>query len=79
VPGLEPARAYRVTDVTLGAGQNAGGGGPVTGAGPDAEEGPDASSAMAGTVASGAALGEIGMAIPGRRPHAAAVYFVTME
>jgi hypothetical protein len=28
-------------------------------------------------VASGAALGEIGLAIPVRRPHAAAVYFIT--
>src|ERR1022692_3625276 len=48
VPGLEPARAYRVTDVTPGSGPDAGGGGPDAGAGPDAGEGPDASSAMAG-------------------------------
>jgi alpha-galactosidase len=84
VPGLEPARAYRVTDVTPGAGPDAGGGpdaGPDAGggpdAGPDAGGEPDAGSGMAGTVASGATLGEIGMAIPVRRPHGAAVYFVT--
>jgi alpha-galactosidase len=82
VPGLEPARAYRVTDVTPGAGPDAGpdAGRPDAGrpdaGGPDAG-GPDAGGAFAGTVASGAALGEIGMAVPVRRPHAAAVYFVT--
>jgi alpha-galactosidase len=69
VPGLEPGRDYRVTDVTPGPGPPAGGTSPAAAAG---------AGAAAGIVASGAALGEIGMAVPVLRPHAAAIFFITM-
>jgi len=78
VPGLDPARDYRVTDVTPGAGPAGRGTSPGP-AGPGAAGAAASSTAAAGIVASGAVLGAIGMAVPVRRPHAVAVYLVTTE
>ena len=62
MPGLDPARRYLVTDVTPGER-------PPGGAGPAHDRVP-------GVEASGAALAEIGLAIPPQRPLAAAVILI---
>jgi alpha-galactosidase len=63
IPGLDPARRYRITDVTPGE--------PAPG---DAGGGPPRRLAVE---ASGAALAEIGLAIPARHPLRATVFHVT--
>jgi alpha-galactosidase len=57
IPGLSPARRYRVSDVTPRGG------------------GADAAPAVSRTVASGAVLGEVGIAVPVQRPHVPVVLF----
>jgi alpha-galactosidase len=60
VPGLDPVRLYRVTDVT-----------PER-----AAPGPAAVPVTTGGLVSGALLGEIGVAIPVQRPHTAVILFI---
>jgi alpha-galactosidase len=64
IPGLDPARRYRVTEVTPGERL-------LTRAGPEGR--------VTGAPVSGAALAEIGLAIPPQRPLTAAVVFVQAD
>ena len=60
MPGLDPVRLYRVTDVTPQHAAPARAAAPVT----------------TGGLVSGALLGEIGVAIPVQRPHTLVILFI---
>jgi hypothetical protein len=60
VPGLDPARRYRVTDVTPESSV------PVRAAAP----------VITGGAVSGVLLGEVGIAIPVQRPHTPIILFI---
>jgi alpha-galactosidase len=63
VPGLDPGRSYRVTNVTPGGGRS----------GPASRR---SSAEIGGATMSGAALADIGLAIPVQRPLSAMVFFI---